>query len=224
MSRAVHVAIRAAFARWENQASAAMSEEVADALAPSSIKINDVPYHGIGVCDCGVFTAYGSTYAGQIRDGYACGLGVLDHGGGYKIYAEYGPYGKQDGRHLDRYEGAAGYIMFDRCMQKEEGFVYSDECVYNDESRCAPDDPRLIALVEKVSPVEALASAAAKEAYTAVASFVADLPRRLAGLALMVSVMLARYRQPPTVASELAAELLTLPSGLISIVCEAIVR
>jgi hypothetical protein len=46
------------------------------------------------------------------------------------------------------------------------------------------------------------------------------LPRRLE---LMVTLMLARYRDP-TVASGLASELLTLPSGLLEIVCEAIVR
>jgi hypothetical protein len=50
----------------------------------------------------------------------------------------------------------------------------------------------------------------------------------LQGLELFVAVLLARNRQPPpTVAAgaphaELAAELLTLPSGLLAMVCEAI--
>ncbi len=50
------------------------------------------------------------------------------------------------------------------------------------------------------------------------------------GLKLLVTVLLARNRQPPpTVAAgvphaELAAELLTLPSGLLAKVCEAIVK
>jgi hypothetical protein len=50
------------------------------------------------------------------------------------------------------------------------------------------------------------------------------------GLELLVTVLLARSRQPPpTVAAggphaELAAELLTLPSGLLAMVCEAIVK
>ena len=50
------------------------------------------------------------------------------------------------------------------------------------------------------------------------------------GLELLVTVLLARNRQPPpTVASgaphaELAAELVTLPSGLLAMVCEAIVE
>ncbi len=51
----------------------------------------------------------------------------------------------------------------------------------------------------------------------------------LQGLELLVTVLLARNRQPPpTVASgapheELAAELVSLPSGLLAMVCEAIV-
>ncbi len=49
-------------------------------------------------------------------------------------------------------------------------------------------------------------------------------------LELLVTVLLARSRQPPpTVAAdvphaELAAELITLPSGLLAMVCEAIVK
>ena len=51
----------------------------------------------------------------------------------------------------------------------------------------------------------------------------------LQGLELLVTVLLARNRQPPpTVAAgvshdQLAAELITLPSGLLTMVCEAIV-
>jgi hypothetical protein len=53
---------------------------------------------------------------------------------------------------------------------------------------------------------------------------------RLQGLELLVTVLLARNRQPaPTVASgvphaELAAALISLPSGLLAMVCEAIVK
>jgi hypothetical protein len=47
------------------------------------------------------------------------------------------------------------------------------------------------------------------------------------GLELLVTVLLARNRQPPTVAAgvpraALAAELISLPSGLLAMVCEAI--
>jgi hypothetical protein len=51
------------------------------------------------------------------------------------------------------------------------------------------------------------------------------------GLELLVTVLLARNRQPPPppVAAvvphaELAAELISLPSGLLAMVCEAIVK
>jgi hypothetical protein len=53
---------------------------------------------------------------------------------------------------------------------------------------------------------------------------------RLQGLELLVTVLLTRDRPPlPTVAAgvpraELAAELLSLPSGLLAMVCEAIVK
>ena len=52
----------------------------------------------------------------------------------------------------------------------------------------------------------------------------------LQGLELLVTVLLARNRQPPpTVAAgvphaELEAELISLPSGLLAMVCEAIVK
>jgi hypothetical protein len=57
-----------------------------------------------------------------------------------------------------------------------------------------------------------------------------DLIYSLQGLELLVTVLLARNRQPPpTVAAgaplaELAAELISLPSGLLAMVCAAIVK
>ena len=54
--------------------------------------------------------------------------------------------------------------------------------------------------------------------------------RSLQGLELLVTVLLARNRQPPPVVAadvphaELAAELITLPSGLLAMVCGAIVK
>jgi hypothetical protein len=51
----------------------------------SIIRLRDT-FHGIGVFGRGVFTndEHGETYAGQIRDGYACGLGVLTWSEGSK--------------------------------------------------------------------------------------------------------------------------------------------
>jgi hypothetical protein len=158
-----------------------------------SIIRNGYTFRGIGVIDRGVFTDRDGkdceTYAGQIKGGFACGLGVLACPGS-KIYAEHGPDGKMDGRYLDSSaNGFAGYILFERGARTQQAWVWADgECDYNDED-CAPDDPRLLALIGHVAPVEAL----------------------------------ARYREP-TVVSELVAELLTLPSGLLAIVCDAIVR
>jgi hypothetical protein len=48
------------------------------------------------------------------------------------------------------------------------------------------------------------------------------------GLELLVNVLLARSRQPTVAAggphAELAAELISLPSGLLAMVCEAIMK
>ncbi len=50
------------------------------------------------------------------------------------------------------------------------------------------------------------------------------------GLELLVTVLLAQNRQPPPVVAagvphaQLTAELLTLPTGLLAMVCEAIVK
>jgi hypothetical protein len=186
-----------------------------------SIVRNGYTFRGTGVVDRGLFTdRSGETYAGQIKDGFACGLGVTACSGSI-IYAEHGPDGKFDGRYLDKSTSGmfTGYVVFERGVRKQQAWLWADgECHYNDEE-CALYDPRLLALIEHVGPVQALASAAAKEAKETVDS----LPRRLAALELMATLMLARYREP-TVASGLASELLTLPSGLLEIVCEAIVR
>ena len=174
--------------------------------------------HGIGSRDRGVFKNSTVTYAGQMWDGFACGLGVLDFGDS-KIYAEYGPDGKCDGRYLDRGYGLTGYYVFERGAVKERGWTHSASEGEYDGAFCAADDPRLLALIAHVAPVEAPARAAANEAKQAVQA----LPRRLAGLELMVTVMLARYREP-TVPSALAGGLMTLPSGTLTLVCDAILR
>jgi hypothetical protein len=122
----------------------------------SIIRLGDT-YHGISVFGRGVFTndEYGYTYAGQCKDGYACGLGVLTWPNGYKVYAEHGPDGKFDGWNLDRWaNGTTGYRLFERGEPKASSLVFADgRCKYKFEA-CAPDDPRLLALIAQVAPVE----------------------------------------------------------------------
>jgi hypothetical protein len=124
----------------------------------SSIIRNGDTYHGISVFGRGVFTNakyFGRTYAGQIRDGHACGLGVLTWSGGTKEYAEHGPDGKYDGRNLGRWtNGNTDYRLYERGKPKEYAAVFADgRCMYN-RVACAPDDPRLLALIAQVAPVE----------------------------------------------------------------------
>ena len=95
------------------------------------------------------------TYAGQCRDGSACGLGVVTDSYGSKFYAEHGPDGKYDGRCLGRFShGDTGYRLYERGEAKDSATVSADgRCVYNFVV-CAPDDPRLLALIAQVLPVE----------------------------------------------------------------------
>jgi hypothetical protein len=119
----------------------------------SIIRAGDT-YHGISFESRGVF--WGWAYAGQCRDGYACGLGVTSWPNGSKGYAEYGPDGEFDGRCLERRaDGHTVYILYER-SGKEKGYadVSADgTCRYNRED-CAPNDPRLLALIALVAPVE----------------------------------------------------------------------
>jgi hypothetical protein len=122
----------------------------------SSIIRDGDTYHGIGVTGRGVFTdQHGDTYAGQYRDGHACGLGVLTYSDGYKESAEHGLDGQFDGRCLGRFSrGDSQYFLFERGKVKDFVIVSADgRCTYNNEA-CAPDDPRLLALIAQVAPVE----------------------------------------------------------------------
>ena len=124
----------------------------------SIIRFGDT-FHGISVFGRGVFTnderGGRLTYAGQIREGYACGLAVLTLSSGTKVYAEHGPDGQFDGRCLDRFaNGNTDYYLFERGKAKESTYVYANgRCMYNYEP-CAPDDPRVLALIALVAPVE----------------------------------------------------------------------
>ncbi len=89
------------------------------------------------------------------KDGYACGLGVLTWSHGDKEYAEYGPDGQYDGRFLARSaDENTVYRLHERGERKDWAFVYADgRCWYYDVA-CAPDDPRVLALIAQVAPVE----------------------------------------------------------------------
>ena len=126
----------------------------------SSIIIIGDTCPGISVFGRGVFTdeKYGLTYAGQHRGGYACGLGVLTYPLGDKEYAEHGPDGKYDGRRLYRYaHGDPFYWLYERGKAKDWASVLANSrrsrCTYTGVD-CAPDDPRLLALIAQVAPVE----------------------------------------------------------------------
>jgi hypothetical protein len=150
----------------------------------SIIRTGDT-FNGISV-DCrGVFTftdEFGArTYAGQCKDGYACGLGVVMYRDGSKDYAEYGPNGQYDGRYLERYgDGATRYHMFERGELKDSTDVFADgRCSYNWED-CAPDDPRVLALIAQVAPVEVRPAAPAPQPATQTRSHPMDQPARFA--------------------------------------------
>jgi hypothetical protein len=122
----------------------------------SIIRYGDT-YHGISVFGRGVFTndEYGYIYAGQHRDGYACGLGVATNANGDKVYTEHGPDGQFDGRCLRRWTGGhTWYRLWERGKQKDGAIVFADgSCEYNGNA-CAPDDPRLLGLIAQIAPVE----------------------------------------------------------------------
>ena len=133
----------------------------------SSIIRDGDTYHGISVFGRGVFTCdkYGGmTYAGQHRDGHACGLGVLTYSSGHKEYAEHGPDGQCDGRYLYRWAGGTSYNLFERGERKVHARVSANgrRCKYKGEV-CAPDDPRLLALIAQVAPVEVRPAAPAPQ-------------------------------------------------------------
>jgi hypothetical protein len=136
----------------ERKAAAAAAAEV------SSIIMRGSTFHGISVESRGVFTDVKRgcrTYAGQCKDGHACGLGVTTYSSWLKEYAEYGPDGQYDGRYLGRVaKGDTGYRLYERGKSKDSADVFADgTCMYNDED-CEPDDPRLLALIAQVAPVE----------------------------------------------------------------------
>jgi hypothetical protein len=149
----------------------------------SIIRVGDT-YHGISVFGRGVFTndEYGRrTYAGQCKDGHACGLGVATWSDGVKVYAEHGPDGKFDGRWLrHNADGGTNYGLLERGESKESAYVYADgRSLYNGEV-CAPDDPRLLALIAQVAPVEVRRAARAPTCHSPPSHRPMDRPARFA--------------------------------------------
>jgi hypothetical protein len=74
------------------------------------------------------------------------------------------PNGKDHGRYLDRLaHGATNYCMQECGERKDYAYVSASGrcCEYNGVA-CAPDDPRFLALVEQVAPVEVRPAAAAR--------------------------------------------------------------
>ena len=80
---------------------------------------------------------------------------MTTHSSGSKAYAEHGPDGQYDGRHLYRTAGGyTAYSLFERGNRKDFAYVSANgTCMYNYVA-CAPDDPRLLALIAQVAPVE----------------------------------------------------------------------
>ena len=135
-----------------------------------SIIMHGHTFLGISVVGRGVFIndKYGGrTYAGQCKDGYACGLGVLTWPDGRKDYAEHGPNGQFDGRLLIRYvSGHTLYRLYERGKLKDWADVFAGgRCVYNGVG-CAPDDPRVLALIAQFAPVEVRSAAPAPQPAT----------------------------------------------------------
>jgi hypothetical protein len=123
----------------------------------SSIIQNGDTFHGISIGGRGVFTEdeYGHTYAGQCKDGYACGLGVVTCSNGSKEYAEHGADGEYDGRLFVRdADGDTEYSQYERGKLKDWADVFARGCCVYKGVGCAPDDPRVLALIAQVAPVE----------------------------------------------------------------------
>jgi hypothetical protein len=145
-------------------------------------------FHGISVDGRGVFTddERGDTYAGQCRDGYACGLGVVTWANRFKEYAEHGPDGQCHGRYMYRTDyGTAYFALWERGEEKESAEVNSmtydgdGDCNYNGEGR-GPHDPRVLPLMAQVAPVEVRPAARAPHSPPSTGNRPMDRPARFA--------------------------------------------
>jgi hypothetical protein len=96
------------------------------------------------------------------RTATPAGLAFFTSSGGTKVYAEYGPDGEYSGHWLGRYANEdTRYGLFERGERTEYVLLYADgRSRYNGEA-CASEDPRLLALIEQVEPVEVRPAASA---------------------------------------------------------------
>ena len=150
-------------------------------------------FHGFSVAGRGVFLCEEGfncvrVYAGQNPSRFAYALGVLTnavaYGIGYgKIYAELDFDGKYHGRNLREYKSRRIYAEYDRGNMKDSVALFTNgKCVYNHEV-CARDDPRLLAFLKLVAPVEVLPATAAlypSSPNPRLRAIVVDLPARFA--------------------------------------------
>jgi hypothetical protein len=191
----------------------------------SSIIREGDTFHGISVFGRGVFTNNkrgGRTYAGQCKDGCACGLGVATYRNGYKEYAEHGPDGQFDGRCLyrDAYGGIGYYSLFERGKEKKSTYVSAGgRCYYNGEV-CAPDDPRLLALIAQVAPVEVRPAARAPHPLIA-RPLVRWIGRLVLPLQALAAAMATEVHTPipHTVAGGCATQPRPLPGAFLAGLC-----
>ena len=158
--------------------------------------MTSIPYgrdtlHGFSVAGRGVFLCEEGfncvrVYAGQNPSRFAYALGVLTnpvaYGIGYgKIYAELDFDGKYHGRNMREYKPRRICALYDRGNMKDSvALLTNGKCVYNHEV-CARDDPRLLAFLKLVAPVEVLPATAAlypSSPNPRLRAIVEDLPAR----------------------------------------------
>ena len=122
----------------------------------TEIKFWGSTYVGTAEGDHGVFTdnSNGAVFVGKIAGGSAR-IGVHTWTGGTTSFVECDADGQWHGRVLDCYaDGDTVYRRYEHGSYKEQAALSADgTCEYNDEA-CAPDDPRLLALIAQVAPVE----------------------------------------------------------------------
>ena len=139
---------------------------------------------GVFLCEEGVTRHCVRVYAGQNPSHFANALGVLTIPDGYgKIYAELDCDGKYHGWNIREYKSRRRYALYDRGNMKDSVALFTTgKCVYNDEV-CARDDPRLVAFIALVAPVEVLPATAAlypSSPNPRHRAIVVDLPARFA--------------------------------------------